>query len=126
MNNNAALLKERIALLESRQSQEISILKEQALVVYESVKPVNLLKNVLKDFTTQPELKENILGGIAVIASGYLSKKLLIGTSNSPLKKIAGILFQITIIALVAQKSGNIKAVRDILLKHFFTPNHKE
>mgnify|MGYP000747592874 CR=1 FL=1 len=93
MNNNAALLKERIALLESRQSQEISILKEQALVVYESVKPVNLLKNVLKDFTTQPELKENTLGGIAVIASGYLSKKLLIGTSNSPLKKIAGILF---------------------------------
>lgn len=120
MTDHSLILKERIAFLEDRQRQEIAMLKEQALDTYESIKPVNLLKNTLKDFTSQPELKENIFDGVAGIATGYLSKKLLIGASDNPLKKVVGTLFQVAITTLVAKNSSKIKAVGEVLLKHLF------
>lgn len=118
MTNHSTILKERIAFLEDRQSQEIAMLKGQALDTYESIKPVNLLKNTLKDFSSQPALKENILDGAIGIATGYLTKKLVVGTSNNPIKKIAGTLFQVAITTLVAKNSSKIKAVGEVLLKH--------
>ncbi len=120
MTNHAMLLKERIAFLEDRQNQETAVLKEQALDTYESIKPVNLLKNTLKDFSSQPTLKGNILDGAISIATGYLTKKLIVGTSNNPIKKIAGTLFQVAITTLVAKNSSKIKAVGEVLLKHLF------
>lgn len=123
MTNHAMLLKERIAFLEDRQNQETAVLKEQALDTYESIKPVNLLKNTLKDFSSQPTLKGNILDGAISIATGYLTKKLIVGTSNNPIKKIAGTLFQVAITTLVAKNSSKIKAVGEVLLKHFFNRN---
>lgn len=125
MTDHSLLLKERIAFLEDRQRREIMMFKEQALDTYESIKPVNLLKNTLKDFTSQPELKENIFDGVAGIATGYLSKKLLIGTSDNPLKKIVGTLFQVAITTLVAKNSSKIKAVGEVLLKHLFNRKFK-
>lgn len=126
MTDNSELLKaitpikERIAFLEARQSREVAVLREHALATYESMKPVNLLKNTLKDFSSQPALKENLLDGAIGIATGYLSKKLLVGTSNNPIKKIAGTLFQVAITTLVAKNSSKIKAVGEVLLKYLF------
>ena len=120
MTNHSTLLEERIASLEDRQRQEIAVLKEQALDTYESIKPVNLLKNTLKGFSSQPDLKGNILDGAIGLATGYLIKKLLVGTSHNPIKKIAGTLFQVAITTLVAKNSSKIKAVGEVLLKHLF------
>jgi hypothetical protein len=120
MTDHSALLKERIAFLEDRQNQEIAMLKDQAHTTYESLKPMNFLKDTLEEFTTQPDLKNNVLDGIAGVTTGYLSKKLIIGTSNNPVKKLAGTLFQVGITALVAKNSSKIKAVSEVLLKHLF------
>lgn len=125
MTDHSKLLQERIAFLKDRESREMAMLKEQVLGTYESMKPVNILKNTLKDFAAQPELKNDIFDGVAGIATGYLSKKLLVGTSNNPLKKIAGMLFQVAITALVAKNSSKIKAVGEVLLKHLFNLKSK-
>lgn len=125
MTDHSKLLQERIAFLKDRESREMAMLKEQVLGTYESMKPVNILKNTLKDFAAQPELKNDIFDGVAGIATGYLSKKLLVGTSNNPLKKIAGTLFQVAITALVAKNSSKIKAVGEVLLKHLFNLKSK-
>lgn len=120
MTDHSTLLKERIAFLEDRQSREIVMLKEQVHATYESLKLMNFLKDTLDEFTAQPDLKDNVLDGIAGITTGYLSKKLLVGTSHNPVKKLAGTLFQVGITALVAKNSSKIKAVGEVLLKHLF------
>ena len=61
MTDNSLLLKERIAFLKDRQSQQIILLKEQAHITFESLKPINFLQDTIIDFTSQSDLKENVL-----------------------------------------------------------------
>ncbi|GAB2616761.1 hypothetical protein GCM10027035_11410 [Emticicia sediminis] len=118
MTDHSVLLKERITFLEDRQSREIVLLKEQVHVTYESLKPMNFLKDTIEEFTSQPNLKKNIFDGIASISTGYLSKKLFVGTSNNPVKKLAGTLFQVAVTTLVAGNSDKLKAIGEVFLKH--------
>lgn len=120
MTDNSLLLKERIAFLEDRQVQQIVLLKQQAQVTYESIKPMNFLKDTIKDFTAQSDLKENIFDGIAGVTTGFLSKKLIVGTTNNPVKKLVGTLLQVGITALVTKNSSKIKAIGEVFLKHLF------
>jgi len=47
------------------------------------LKPVNLLKSTLKDITSSPYLIDNILGTTIDLATGYLSKKLVVRASGN-------------------------------------------
>lgn len=120
MTDNSLLLKERISFLADRQSQQIVLLKEQVHITFESLKPINFLKDTIIDFTSQSDLKENIFDGIAGVTTGFLSKKLIVGTTNSPVKKLAGTLLQVGITALVTKNSSKIKAIGEVFLKHLF------
>jgi hypothetical protein len=120
MTDNSLLLKERIAFLKDRQSQQIILLKEQAHITFESLKPINFLQDTIIDFTSQSDLKENVFNGIAGVTTGFLSKKLIVGTTNSPVKKLVGTLLQIGITALVTKNSSKIKAIGEVFLKHLF------
>jgi hypothetical protein len=120
MTDNSLLLKERISFLADRQSQQIILLKEQAHITFESLKPINFLQDTIIDFTSQSNLKENVFDGIAGVTTGFLSKKLIVGTTNSPVKKLVGTLLQIGITALVTKNSSKIKAIGEVFLKHLF------
>jgi hypothetical protein len=120
MTDNSLLLKERIAFLKDRQSQQIILLKEQAHITFESLKPINFLQDTIIDFTSQSDLKENVFNGITGVTTGFLSKKLIVGTTNSPVKKLVGTLLQIGITALVTKNSSKIKAIGEVFLKHLF------
>jgi len=120
MTDNSLLLKERIAFLTDRQSQQIVLLKEQAHITFVSLKPVNFLQDTIIDFASQSDLKENIFDGIAGVITSFLSKKLIVGTTNSPVKKLVGTLLQVGITALVTKNSRKIKAIGEVFLKHLF------
>lgn len=120
MTDNSLLLKERISFLENRQGQQIVLLKEQAHTTFESLKPMSFLKDTIKDFTYQSDLKENIFDGIAGVTTGFLSKKLIVGITNSPVKKLVGTLLQIGITGLVTKNSSKIIAIGEVFLKHLF------
>ena len=120
MTDNSLLLKERISFLADRQSQQIVLLKEQVHITFESLKPINFLKDTIIDFTSQSDLKENIFDGIAGVTTGFLSKKLIVGITNSPVKKLVGTLLQIGITGLVTKNSSKIIAIGEVFLKHLF------
>lgn len=123
MTDNSLLIKERIAFLEKRQRQQIVLLKEQSIITFESLKPMSFLKDTINDFTSQSNLKDDVFDGIAGVTTGFLSKKLIFGTTKNPIKKLAGTLFQVGITALVAKKSSKIKVIGEVFLKHIF--NHE-
>lgn len=92
-----------IDLLEQKQKQEFIDLKNQFDSLVETVKPVNLLNSTLKDFNT-PETKTNIVNSLTSVASGYISRKLLVGDSSNIFKKIAGYSLQYLVTNFISKK----------------------
>ncbi len=113
-------LKKKILLLEIQQENEWKQLKEQLLNTYESLKPVNLIKKSLFDLTTSSDLKGNLLSTTLSLAAGYLSKKVVIGSTNNPLKIILGTILQVGVTNLVSKNSNGINALGMKLLSAFF------
>ena len=113
-------LKIAIQLLESEQAVKEKLLKEQFLLTYDSLRPVNLIKGTIKDIVTSPDLLENILGSTIGLATGYLSKKIVVGASGNKFKKLMGSVLQFGVTNLVAQHPDPIKLFSRIILKHIF------
>jgi len=113
-------LKNAIQLLEVEQAEDWYLMKEQFFLAIESLKPVNLIKTTLKDISSSPHLVDNIVATAMGLATGYLSKKVFIGTSGNKIKKLLGTFLQFGITNVVAQNSDSIKLFGQSLFQHFF------
>lgn len=118
--NSAAELKLAIQQLELQHSIQGEILKEQFLVTVESFTPVNLLKSALNEIATSPYLIDNIIGSAMGLATGYLSKLVAVGGSNSILKKLLGSVVQFGVTNIVAQHPEIFKSVGSFLMDLIF------
>lgn len=107
--NKAEILSQAISLLEEKKSQEWKLLKEQFHIAYESMKPLNLIKNTFHEVASSPELKDNLISNAIGLTTGYLSKKILVGSTRNPIKNVIGSLIQFAITNLVSRHSGLIK-----------------
>jgi hypothetical protein len=118
---STAGLKKAIELLEAEQVVELQRLKEQFYPAYESLKPVNLLKSTLKDIRSSPYLIDNIIGTALGLATGYLSKKMVVGVSVNRVRKLIGSILQFGITNVVAQHADSIKSYGRYFLQHIFS-----
>jgi len=115
-----AELKNTIQLLEVEQAINGELLKEQFFLTYESLKPVNILRNTMKDISSSPYLIENILGATLGLGSGYLSKKIVVGASGNIIRKLFGSVLQFGVTNLVAQHPDVIKSFGQFIFQHIF------
>ena len=104
-------LREAILQLESRQAEEMKMLKKQFHFVYESIKPVNLIKTAFKEVVESRDLKNNILNTSVGLAAGYISKILFEGTSKGPVKKLLGSILMFGITNIVAKNPEPVKSL---------------
>ena len=120
--NSYAGLQDAILQLRIEQTEKSQLLKEQLNISYESLKPLNLLRGALKDTSSSPVIGENLLGSAVGLASGYLTKKIFIGTSGSLIRKLIGSVLQYGITNVVAKHPDAIKTfgrfVMDNLIKN--------
>jgi hypothetical protein len=114
--NSDTDLRGAIILLENRQDEEEKLLKKEFHGVYESIKPINIIINTLKEATGSLELKENFLITTVGITAGYISQKLFIGSSHNPLKKIIGAAIFFGITNLVAKHPEAVKSTGRVAL----------
>ena len=112
-------LRNAIQLLEIEQNSKGDLLKKQVMLTYESLRPVNLIKNTLKDLFSSSFQDENISGIAAGLTGGYILKKLFIGRSGNPLKKILGSIIQFGITNIIAQNSQLIRSIADGVFRLF-------
>jgi hypothetical protein len=108
MKNEAVLLKEKILLLQAKQTRELKILKEELHNTHELLKPLNFIKNTMFEVASLPDIKSKLLSGALGLVTGYLSKKVLFGTSNNPIKKMLGTALQFAIANVVVKKADDI------------------
>jgi hypothetical protein len=107
--NQTDTLNETIALLENKQTLELRSLKQQFELTYESLKPLNIIKNVFSEMTTSSDIKGNLISNVIGMSTGYLTKKVLLGSTHNPIKRILGTLLQFVITNVVTKHSDNIK-----------------
>ena len=109
--NSEAALKAAIIRLEIKQADERKVLREQYLLAYESIKPINLIKSTFKEATASPELKEEILNTSIGLAAGYASKVLFQGASHSPVRKLFGTVLMFGITNAVTKHPEVVKSL---------------
>lgn len=104
--NQIELLNDAMLLLEKRRRKEYEELKLQFYETSESFRPINMFNQAVKDFREFPEVKTNLFETILSITGGYFSKKIIIGKSNSFVKKILGYVLQYAVTSFISKKVG--------------------
>jgi hypothetical protein len=113
-------LRDAIRVLEVEQASKGQLLKEQLSVVYESLTPVNILRNTLRKFFGKSDLIDNLSGPAMGAAGGLLMKKIFIGKSGNTFKRLLGSILQMGISNIVTQNSDLIKTVGHGIIQYLF------
>ena len=116
-------LKNAIELMEFEQLYKWQIVREQLLIVHEGLKPLNLIKSTISEASSSPYLIDNILGAAVGLASGYVSRKIVIGRSANVLRKLIGSALQFGVTNVVARHADSIKTFGQTIFQHF---SHKK
>jgi len=103
--NHTETLQEAIQLLKMQQAGQLEQLKEQYLYTYESLKPINIIKRTFKQLTSTAEFKGNVVSNLIGIGTGYLTKKVLVGSTHNIFKKVLGTVVQLAITNVVTKKT---------------------
>ncbi len=97
-------LDEAIYSLEASRAKQKKELHTQWKQTVASVRPSNLINQVVRDISSAPEIKGNIMSLITSLIGGYASKKLIVGESKSVFKKLLGYIFQNQITRWISNK----------------------
>ncbi len=86
--SNIEELKNEIRLAEKRQSLSEKLLKEQLLITFDALKPGNLIMSTISEVATGQNLIKLVAGTAIGLTTGYVSNRIITGTSASLLRKI--------------------------------------
>ena len=119
-NNAHTNINNAILLLEQKQSDELLSLKKQFKITYEGLRPINLIKNTIKEITQSPDLKNQFTNNLIGYTTGYLSKKALIGSTQSPIMSVLGNVMQFVITNFISKNTEGIKRVGNFWINSIF------
>jgi hypothetical protein len=122
---SVADLKYAIQELETERKVKEQLLREQFYLTYESLKPVNILRNTLKNLFSSENLVENISGNAIGSVSGFILKRIFIGKSANKIKKLVGAILQFGIARIISQNSDQIKTFGQAVMQNLFTKKEK-
>lgn len=111
-------LKSAIQQLEYNQANEWPLLREQFITAYESFKPINIIKDTIKQAVTSPDIKANIVNAAIGLTSGFVAKKVFVANvKDHPFQKLLGIILEMLVVNKVANNADEIKAIGNVILK---------
>lgn len=114
--NNDQSLAEAIRELENQQRAELDLLKRHFDFTIDNLNPVNIIKekfsetvSSIGETVTSDSFKSKALKLGIGLASGFLSKKLIVGSSGGIFKKLLGMAVQTAVSGLVINKIPTVK-----------------
>jgi hypothetical protein len=113
-----------ILQLEQKRTIQEKDLVEHFNTTYQSLRPLNLIKGAIEDIAGSPEIRDNVINAAIGVGTGFVTKKLLVGKSDSLFKKILGGAIEFGVANIVAKNTDAIKAYGTGLINRFF--KHKE
>lgn len=101
---NFDTLNQRIQFLENQQDVEWCSIKDEIDEIKHNLKPLNLIRNTVEEINETVGFKGNLAQSAISIGIGYLTKKIIVGKSDSTFKNIFGSLLQLVVTNLVSKK----------------------
>lgn len=121
----SADLKNAIQELEIEQKNNFLALKEEMGRVQESLKLTNIIKNTFKKIVDVPDLKADIVNTAVGLASGIMTKKLVMGKNHNPVSKLLGIVMEMVVANKVTQNADLIRTAGGMILNKLFKKKDK-
>ncbi len=107
--SNSQDLKNEILRLENKKVRLESEFQEGFENLAFKLKPGNLLKSAVQQLPSVFTWQNNLLGYALGLGAGLISRKLLVGKSNSFLKKTLGNAVELGVAGLISKRIGKIK-----------------
>ena len=117
--NETDALNELIIAEELKYAIDLKQLKDQFTAAYDSVRPINIVKSLFHEVTASPEIKSDFISNAIGLGTGFITKTLLLGFSNNPIKKALGTVFEFAVATVVTKHSDKIKLVGGNLFNYF-------
>jgi hypothetical protein len=124
--SSIAELREAIQILEIEQEGHLYLIREKFNVTLESLRPVNLVGNAVRDLVSTPNLKNKILSVAVGLFTGYLSNKVInIGASKSKFRKIIGNVVKVGVASIIVRNPNAVKSFREFIEQRIFRKRYK-
>lgn len=114
-------LRSRIELLENQRKAEYLVLKSDFECILNSIKPTNIIKKTLREVSTTTEITDLMMSTSIGLATGYISKKIIVGKSINPIKQLLGFMLQFSVASAVTKHPQAIKAIGNYLINRIFS-----
>ena len=111
-------LKSAIQVLEVVQAVNKQQLKEDFRSALIKLKPINIIAGTIKNIVSTSFSPNNIIDNAIGVATGYLSKKIFIGTSGNIFRKFFGTVLQFGVTKVVAHNPETIKSLGWFLIEY--------
>ncbi len=100
-------------LLELRQEKERVQLISELYQVYESIRPINMIKSTINEIVYSQEIRNNLLNTSIVVATSCISKTLFKGVSHSPIRKLLGTALMFGVTNFITKNPEAIQSLTD-------------
>ena len=117
--NSAADLKKAIIQLELDRTVQWEFLQEQVCNTYESMKPINLIKNSLIDMASSPYLKNKVFALILNSLNKFVSKHTSKAKSDNPFKNFINNLLQVGVSNFIVNPIA-LNLIKGFLVQYLF------
>ena len=123
---NVTDLNKAIAELESVKAQQQTELRAHYQTTLHSLNPIHIVKNKFADIKQSiigpGETRNSILGFASNLALSFLTKKLIVGKSNSKIKKLLGGLVETSSFGFLQGHADEIQAWATAIYHHIVDP----
>ena len=99
-----------ILVLAKQQEVEQDALKTQFYLIYESLRPINLIRSTIDEAVQSAEFKHSLVNNLMSVLVGFITKKAVVGNTNNPLKALFGTVIQFAVSGLVSSNVEHIKS----------------
>ena len=123
---NVAGLKNAIQVLEDEQAIKEQLLKDQLYLTYASFKPAKLLGMTMKEMVASPHFVDNVIDTTIGLATGYLSRRIVVGSSANIMRKILGTIVQAGVTKILTMHSDTVKSYGKLAFQQIFRRKAKK
>lgn len=109
-------LEDAIKLLKFKKAEDEKLLKELFFMTYESVKPINMIKNIFKEPIEPQYIKDSLVTTSVGFGVGYLSKMLFQGVVRVPFKSFIGSALMVSVENLIAKNPAVVSTLSSLFL----------
>lgn len=112
-------IKNAIQQLESKQADELLLLKGQFLTTYESLKPINIINDTFKKLANSSSVSKSIINTAIGVSAGVIIKKIVLGNTYNLFSKLLGGVLEYTIANKVTKNADQIKSFASTIINQF-------